>query len=168
MGEAGGGAGWAGQVASAPVPIPRPATGSAGFQFFPRAFLFPWNSQQATSSLGSDRWGLTKKGPVFCQGAGRGLSWALCGCLAPPSRGIPLLPKSQPSPASFLQKDSELRSLHRAASPCHTHRPSSALPQVSDRPGGGEPGQEKGLGCWGHQTLPTLGQKPPGLSFPAG
>lgn len=93
------GRGWAGPVASALGTVLAQPTESSGFQQRspepPVPALEFTASEQA--SLGSDRWGTDKEGPVLCQGRD-GASAEFVGLPAPPSREF-LLPKSQPCPA---------------------------------------------------------------------
>lgn len=110
----------------------------------------------------------TRKGSALCQGAGWDLSWP-CGAawrLAPPSRGIPLLPKSQPSPA-LLPAEAPRAEATSLGWQLPLHTPSSAvLSQVSDPPRDRAPERGKGLtaqSCRRLQALPALGPEPPGL-----
>ena len=122
LGEPRGGVGWAGPVASAPVPVPGPATESSGFLRSPGAPSPPWNSQQVTASLGSDRWGTDKGGPCALPGGGMGPQLSLWGCLRLHLGEFPSCLKVSPAQLSFLQKHSEPRRLLRQQPLLHRPR----------------------------------------------
>lgn len=119
LGEPRGGAGWASPVASAPMLVPGPATESSGFRHSPGAPSPPWNSQQVTASLGSDRWGTDKGGPCALPGGGMGPQLSSWGCLRLHLGEFPSCLKVSPAQLSFLQKHSEPRRLLRWQPPLH-------------------------------------------------
>lgn len=122
LGEPRGGARRAGRVASAPVSVPGPATKSPAFWRSPRAPSLPWNSQQVTASLGSDRWGIDKEGPCALPGGGMGPRLSLWGCLRLHLGEFPSCLKVSPAQLFFLQKHSEPRRLLRRQPPLHRPR----------------------------------------------
>ena len=111
-----------GRVASAPVSVPGPATESPAFWRSPGAPSPPWNSQQVTASLGSDRWGIDKGRPHALPGGGMGPRLSLWGCLHLHLGEFPSCLKVSPAQLFFLQKHSEPRRLLRQQPPLHRPR----------------------------------------------
>lgn len=124
LGEPRGGRGWAGLVASASVCLflAQPQNHQA-FRGPLGAPPRPWNSQQVTASLGSDRWGTDKGGPCALPGAGMGPQLSLWGAACALHLGEFPLPKSHPAQLSFLHSTVSRGAFRRQPllhRPCHS------------------------------------------------